>query len=398
MDVILTNVAKRVRSILNTDIGVSDFHNLTLASTKLCIARNAQKEIVYRSYKHFDKSNFLKELTEAPLHVSLVFDDCDDQLWFHNALVKQIFDENAPIKKRKIKARQLPYMNGDLRRAINVKGMLRRKAYKFNSDMAWKLVKVQRNKVTRLKRVSMRKYFEVRCSGSESLSNSSEFWKTIRPFISDKGATNSDVILLENGKIENDKLSICNIFNDHFINITDNLKEPSEASLGYSLADILKFYENHESITRIRTRNLDTEVFEFNEVTEKELKTELKSLNVSKSCGYDDLPAKLIKIGASVLATSLYPIVNHCLMGSKFPNLLKHAEVTPIYKKGDPLSKSNYRPVSVLTCQSNLFENLITKQLTLYFQKKFVTNLAAYRKGYNTQHVLLHALEKWNKI
>ena len=54
VDVILANVPKRVRSILNTDIGVSDFHNLTLASTKLCIARNAQKEIVYRSYKHFD--------------------------------------------------------------------------------------------------------------------------------------------------------------------------------------------------------------------------------------------------------------------------------------------------------------------------------------------------------
>ena len=77
-------------------------------------------------------------------------------------------------------------MNGDLRRAINVKGMLRRKAHKFNSDTAWKLFKAQRNKVTRLKRASMRKYFEVRCSGSESLSNSSEFWKTIGPFISDK--------------------------------------------------------------------------------------------------------------------------------------------------------------------------------------------------------------------
>ena len=124
--------------------------------------------------------------------------------------------------------------------------------------------------------------------------------ETVRPFISDKGATNSDVILLENGKIENDKLSICNIFNDHFINVTDNFKEPSEASLNYSLADILKVYENHESIMRIRTRDLDTEVFEFNEVTEKDLETELKSLNVSKSCGYDDLPPKLIKLGASV--------------------------------------------------------------------------------------------------
>ena len=76
-----------------------------------------------------------------------------------------------------MKARQLPYMNDDLRKAINVNGMLHRKAYKFNSDTAWKLFKSQRNKVTRLKRASTRKYIEVRCSGSESLSNSNEFWK-----------------------------------------------------------------------------------------------------------------------------------------------------------------------------------------------------------------------------
>ena len=46
VDVILTNVPKRVRSILNTDIGVSDFHNLTLASTKLCIAKMLKRNCI----------------------------------------------------------------------------------------------------------------------------------------------------------------------------------------------------------------------------------------------------------------------------------------------------------------------------------------------------------------
>ena len=34
-------------------------------------------------------------------------------------------------------------MNGDLRRAINVKSMLRREAHKFNSDTAWKFLKLK---------------------------------------------------------------------------------------------------------------------------------------------------------------------------------------------------------------------------------------------------------------
>lgn len=40
---------------------------------------------------------------------------------------------------------------------------------------------------------------------------------------------------------------------------------------------------------------------------------------------------------------SLLSIENNC-----FPDKLKEAQVTPIFKKSDPLMKTNYRPVSVL--------------------------------------------------
>ena len=44
---------------------------------------------------------------------------------------------------------------------------------------------------------------------------------------------------------------------------------------------------------------------------------------------------------------------------AKFPNILKKAEVTPVYKKFDMNDKQNYRPVSTLSNLSKVFEKRI---------------------------------------
>ena len=152
VDVILSPCPKSVISTLNTDIGVRDSHSMILAATRVYISSNISREIMYRSYKNFRGNSFLSGLNEAPLHVSSICDNCDDQLWFHNKLLNEVINKHAPLKKRKLKPHQLPCMNGELRRAINVKGMLRRKFDKFKSVKYWQLFKAQRNKVTSLKR------------------------------------------------------------------------------------------------------------------------------------------------------------------------------------------------------------------------------------------------------
>ena len=51
----------------------------------------------------------------------------------------------------------------------------------------------------------------------------------------------------------------------------------------------------------------------------------------------------------------------HFDMYTKFPECAKVAEVFLIYKKQDPLDKTNYRPVSVLTSTSKVLEKLLEK-------------------------------------
>ena len=47
----------------------------------------------------------------------------------------------------------------------------------------------------------------------------------------------------------------------------------------------------------------------------------------------------------------------------EFPEILKIAEITPIYKKANPFEKDNYRPRSILSNISRIFERIMHNQL-----------------------------------
>ena len=78
-----------------------------------------------------------------------------------------------------------------------------------------------------------------------------------------------------------------------------------------------------------------------------------------------------------------------------FPNELKLADVTPVFKKDDATLVKNYRPISVLPTVSKVFERLMQKQISKYIDKFLSTHLCGYRKGYSTQTALISLLEKW---
>ena len=74
---------------------------------------------------------------------------------------------------------------------------------------------------------------------------------------------------------------------------------------------------------------------------------------------------------------------------------MKLAEVSPIYKKSDNLIKGNYRPVSVLTALSKLYESSMNDQLQSYFEAIFNKLLSAFRKGHSCQSLLIKCIEDW---
>jgi len=81
-----------------------------------------------------------------------------------------------------------------------------------------------------------------------------------------------------------------------------------------------------------------------------------------------------------------------------FPDSLKLANVTPVFKKEDPLDKSNYRPVSILPLLSKMYERVIYNQLSDYGDTFLNNILCGFRKAHSTQHALFKLLQSWQTV
>ena len=107
---------------------------------------------------------------------------------------------------------------------------------------------------------------------------------------------------------------------------------------------------NHPSITAIHENNSIelNGTYWFQKVTLEKVEKIINTINVKKATGADGIPAKIVKAIKSVITPQLSTLINITADTGVFPDRLKKAQVTPLFKKNDPLVISNYRPVSIL--------------------------------------------------
>ena len=59
------------------------------------------------------------------------------------------------------------------------------------------------------------------------------------------------------------------------------------------------------------------------------------------------------------------------------------------------MRKLDFRPVSILNIFSKIYEKILKNQLVPYLDETLSLFIAAYRKAYGTQHVLIRMIEEW---
>jgi hypothetical protein len=392
LDVVITNVPKSLQHVTCIDCDLSDFHHMVCFATKMHAPVIKKRHITYRSYKKFDENAYSQDLANIPYQVSEVFDDVDDAYWFCQTLISQVIDEHAPLKKRIIKSNQVPYMNDQLRKAINVKNMIKRRFYKYRSKANWENYRHHRNTVNKLRKESTRQY--LRDKGTMS-GNGKNFWKTVKPLIANKFVSKSNVItLMENGNIVNNPNDVSNVINEYYVNITKAIGSEDLLLGTDKFEDIVKTHIANSSVSRIKDSIAKNNNFSFNLVTTEYVYTKLKNIKSKKAPGYDAIPPKLVKSGAKELCRPITYIINKCITTSTFPDCLKLAEVAPIFKKENILDKKNYRPVSILPCFSKVFESILVDQMSEFLEPMLSSHLSGFRKNHSCQNVLLQMVEK----
>ena len=175
--------------------------------------------------------------------------------------------------------------------------------------------------------------------------NCTGLWKTLGSIISKKNRQSNITKLKINNKITNNPEQIANGINDFFTNIGPELanKFQNTNEMGF-----MKFMEKSY-----------THSMYMQETNSNEVNKLIDKLDSKKSPGFDELSAKFLQLCAPSISEPLANIFNASISKGVYPDLLKIARVTPIYKKGVKSDPSNYRPISVLSIVNKLFEKIL---------------------------------------
>ena len=90
-------------------------------------------------------------------------------------------------------------------------------------------------------------------------------------------------------------------------------------------------------------------------------------------------------------------IINMYIENNCYPDDVKLAEVSPVFKKKDDLDKENYRPVSVLSHVPKVLERIMYQQMEDFMKDKLLNLLTGFTENHNNQHCLMSMLERWKK-
>ncbi len=226
-----------------------------------------------------------------------------------------------------------------------------------------------RNKCSNLAKSALKKYF-----GKNYKNTDKTFWKVIRPYFSKKSKATENIQLEFEGRIVSEPTEIAENFNTHYLNVATKIGADSLFAQNV---------EDHPSYDIIHTYTRDRGVptFNFRTVSQIEVEGLLDRLPTGKAPGYDSISGHCVKSVKQYIGAPLTTLVNRMSTEHLFPDPLKKADVTPVYKKENKLIKGNYRPVSVLITFSKIFEMAMSDQLGPHLKLIYHPLLSAYIKN-----------------
>ena len=181
----------------------------------------------------------------------------------------------------------------------------------------------------------------------------------------DNIVSNEQITLVENNEIIAEDSDVAQTLNSFFSNIVTNLKISAYADSNSNLENvtdpiiklILK-YRDHPSILTIGEvcKEKSDSPFLFTGIEKEEILKKILNLDASKTWQDTDVPTKILKENTDSFADFLHTSFNEFVKKSEFSSVLKLANITPVFKKGERECKNNYRPVSIFSNVSKIFE------------------------------------------
>ena len=186
--------------------------------------------------------------------------------------------------------------------------------------------------------------------------------------------------MLIDNKLETNPTAIAEGFNSYFSSIAEKLlPKPTPGTKHFS-----------DYLSEPVAQN-----FIFKSADAVEVICTINSLDTRKGSGPYSIPSDLLKALKANLCHPLTSIINMSFATGIYPDQLKIAKVIPIFKKGDKLLVSNYRPISLLSNINKIFEKLVYSRLYSFLElHNCIYELQfGFRARHSTQHALASLTE-----
>ena len=253
--------------------------------------------------------------------------------------------------KKQYKTSKKPWISKAILTSVKTKNKLFRKLLKHKSDKSYEIYKVYGHMLTYTKKEAKVMYYQKLITNSKAPSDT---WKAANDIIRrTKQRSNLPNSLQVNNRNLNDPFTICHELHEHFCNI------------GHKLAANTQTTRQHNS-TMFFGQTMPNS-FCLNPTDEYEIIGIINNPNANKSPGHDELPILLIKESKYAICSYLSKTLNKCLFNGHYPDILKIAKVTPIFKRGQRNDPNNYRPIFVLSPFNKI---AITQLIIIYFMNK----------------------------
>ena len=157
---------------------------------------------------------------------------------------------------------------------------------------------------------------------------------------------------------------------------------------------LLKF-QKHKKVLKVFFKDTN-HTFDPGILTMKELEDAFFSLKINKSSGYDDINFNVIKHSFQYISKPLMHIFQLSLSQGIFPDSLKIAKITPIFKTGETTNLSNYRPISVLPCFSKILEKIMYNKLYRYFTEHNIlySKQFGFQRNNSSEHAIIQLYDQ----
>ena len=194
--------------------------------------------------------------------------------------------------------------------------------------------------------------------------------------------TKIDKIRDSDGNVATSPQAIAEKFNDYFANIAEKMKSKISSNIDDTSQSMGKNSKNHISNSIYLAPTNSTEISQI-----------IEDLKIKATADINVATIKKANNTVTKFSEVIADIINRSFLEGVFPSKLKNAKVVPVHKGGSRVDIENYRPISLLSAFSKIFEKVMYARMYDFLSHNSILNenQFGFRRGRSCEQALLTA-------